>query len=254
MVHERVSTTRASASPEHDEPAWAVERAHTAFDRLAERYGIPDWSAVRDDALAEVVQTILSQHTSDINSARSYAALKKRFPLWTSVLDADPSDLANAIRAGGLAEVKAKYIRAVLAAVQADRGKLDLEFLRALPYEQARDYLRALPGVGPKTAACVQVFALQQPALPVDTHVHRVSRRIGLIPPRMGADPAHTALERQVPPPLRYAFHVLLIRHGRDTCKASRPLCEACPLADVCPRVGVPNRSAVRDEAAAPSW
>jgi endonuclease III len=233
---------RAPSESERDRGAWPAELAHAVFDRLVQRYGVPDWTSVRGDALAEVVHTILSQHTSDLNSDRAYAALRARFPTWRAVLDADPSDLADAIRGGGLAEVKAKYILAVLAAVQSDRGELDLEFLRALPYEQARDYLRALPGVGPKTAACVQVFALQQPALPVDTHVHRVSRRLGLIPPTMGADPAHLALERQVPPPVRYAFHVLLIRHGRDTCKAPRPLCEACPLADICPRDGVADR------------
>jgi endonuclease-3 len=225
-----------SGTHEHE---WPRGRAHATFEALAERYGVPDWSVVRDDALAEVVQTILSQHTSDLNSARAYAALKQRFPSWESVLQAGPAALSDAIRAGGLAEVKARYILAALEAVQADRGELDLEFLREVPYEQARSYLRALPGVGPKTAACVQAFALQQPALPVDTHVHRVSRRLGLIPPAMGADPAHVALERQVPPSLRYAFHVLLIRHGRGTCKATRPLCELCPLADSCPRVGV---------------
>ena len=214
-------------------------RARAVFERLAEQRGVPDWTGCRGDPLAELVATILSQHTSDLNSERAFAALVARFPTWQEVLDADPSALADAIRSGGLAEVKARRIQAVLAAIQADRGELDLEFLRAAPTDEARRYLEELPGVGPKTAACVLVFALEQPAVPVDTHVYRVARRLGLIPVSMGADGAHAALDQQVPPRLRYAFHVLLIQHGREICRAQRPLCERCPLLDVCPRIGV---------------
>jgi hypothetical protein len=130
-------------------------------------------------------------------------------------------------------------VMAVLAAILAERGTLSLDFLADLPPHEARRYLTSLPGVGPKTAACVQVFCLGQPALPVDTHVHRVARRLGLIRPTLSADAAHEVLERAVPPPLRYAFHVLLIWHGRQVCRAPKPRCDACVLLGLCPRVGV---------------
>jgi len=223
----------------NDGERWGSERARLVFCRLAEGSGAPEWDQRGGNALEELVGTILSQHTSDVNAERAYQALRARFPTWQAVLEADPAAVAEAIRAGGLAEVKAHRIQAVLAAIQAERGALDLEFLRALPTEQARAYLEALPGVGPKTAACVLVFALGKPAIPVDTHVHRVARRLELIPPGMNADAAHRALEAQVPERFRYAFHVLLIRHGRAICRAPIPRCESCPLLDLCPRVGV---------------
>jgi endonuclease-3 len=147
--------------------------------------------------------------------------------------------VADAIRSGGLADIKAPRIKGVLASIRQDRGELSLDFLADLPLEEARSYLTSLNGVGPKTAACVLLFALGMPALPVDTHVHRVSRRLGLIGPKVAAEPAHQLLERMMPPAEMFDAHMLLIRHGRVLCKALRPRCGDCPLADVCPRIGV---------------
>jgi endonuclease-3 len=189
--------------------------------------------------LAELVLTILSQHTSDANTDRAFASLWARFGSWGAILDAPVPAIADAIRPGGLADMKAPRIRGVLAAIQADRGALNLEFLAAWPVDEARHYLTALNGVGPKTAACVLLFALGMPAMPVDTHVHRVSKRLGLIGANVSAEAAHQILEAAIPDPLMFDAHMLWIRHGRVLCKAQRPQCDACPLADVCPRVGV---------------
>ena len=214
--------------------------ATLVLERLRARYGEP---APRrpDDPLAELVQTILSQHTSDVNTARAYASLRAAFETWDAVLVAPTPAVADAIRSGGLAEVKAPRIQAVLAAIRQDRGELSLDFLRDLDVQEGRRYLTALAGVGPKTAACVLLFSLGMPTLPVDTHVHRVARRLGLIGPKVGAARAHVALEAAIRPGDVYAFHMLLIHHGRAICRAPVPRCSACPLADICPRVGVPR-------------
>jgi endonuclease-3 len=206
--------------------------------RLRAHYGTPEpWRS--DGPLAELVQTILSQNTSDVNTERAFASLWSRFGDWGAVLAAPTSAVADAIRSGGLAEIKAPRIQGVLAAIQRDRGELSLDFLAELPLDEARAYLTSLSGVGPKTAACVLLFALGMPALPVDTHVHRVSKRLGLIGERTSAEAAHRLLEAAIPPAEMFDAHLLLIRHGRAICKALRPRCEACPLGDVCPKVGV---------------
>jgi endonuclease-3 len=208
------------------------------IERLREFYGTP--AARRSDGpLAELIQTILSQNTSDVNTERAFASLWARFGSWDAIVEAPVPAIADAIRSGGLAQVKAPRIKAVLEAIRLDRGELRLDFLADLPLEEARTYLTALGGVGPKTAACVLLFALGMPALPVDTHVHRVSKRLGLIGPTVSAEAAHRLLEGAIPPADMYDAHMLLIRHGRMTCKALRPRCDACPLADVCPKVGV---------------
>ncbi len=185
--------------------------------------------------LDELIFTVLTQHTSDLNAERAYQHMRGLYPSWQDVLDAPTTDLADAIRTGGLANQKSARIQAVLRDVLTRHGRFDLEFLAALPFEDARDWLRVLPGVGPKTAAVVLAFSLGMPALPVDTHVHRVSKRLGLISEKTGADEAHGVLEALVPAADRYQFHVLLITHGRRTCKAQRPLCPDCPLSDICP-------------------
>lgn len=185
--------------------------------------------------LDELIQVILSQNTSDVNSARAYAALREAFPTWESVREAQTDAVAEAIRSGGLARVKAPRIQQVIAHLEAERGAATLDFLAPMPVDEARDYLLSLPGVGPKTAACVLLFSLHKPALPVDTHVYRVSQRLGLVPSKASAEQAHALLEALIPEELYYPFHLLLIQHGRTLCSAQRPQCEACPLCDICP-------------------
>lgn len=202
--------------------------------RLRRQYGEMPWRP-HGDALTELVLTILSQHTNDTNSGGAFAAMQQAFPSWDDVLAAGDEALAESIRRGGLANQKAPRIRAVLARVRDERGGWDLSFLRDLPLDEAKAWLRALPGVGPKTAACVLMFALGRPALPVDTHVYRVAGRLGLIGPGVSAEKAHDVLEALVPPEEIYAFHIGLIKLGRHVCTARAPACTVCPLNDVCP-------------------
>jgi endonuclease-3 len=202
--------------------------------RLAERFGPLD-PPRRTDPLAELVLTVLSQHTSDRNADGAFRRLRTRFPRWDAVVAAPTTEVADAIRSGGLANTKAPRIQAILREVFEREGRYDLGSLRRLPDDRVRAYLSGLPGVGPKTAAVVMAFSLGRPALPVDTHVHRVTARLGLVPSRMGAGQAHRVLEELVPPELRIALHVGWIRLGREICTAGRPRCKVCPLADLCP-------------------
>jgi endonuclease-3 len=204
------------------------------IDRLNAEYGSPPWRPHRDP-MAELVLTVLSQNTSDTNSGRAFAQLLSTFPDWGSVMVADPRRLEAAIQPGGLAPTKAPRIQAILAEVQRQRGSFDLSFLSDLPLEEARAWLRSLPGVGPKTAACVLLFSLGRPALPVDTHVHRVAKRLGLVPTKASAERAHGLLESILEPEEVYPFHINLIRHGRRTCLAQRPRCQTCVLRHRCP-------------------
>ena len=192
------------------------------------------------DPISELVLTLLSQHTSDHNSGRAFHRLLERFPAWDAVLAVPTSEVEDAIRPGGLAPTKAPRLQELLAAVKERAPDFDLHFLARLPLEEARGWLRSLPGVGPKTAACVLLFALGRPTLPVDTHVDRVSRRLGLVAPKVSVDRAHELLEAMVDPANVYAFHVDLIQHGRRTCHARGPACEARPLLERCPRAGLP--------------
>ncbi|MDO8472914.1 MAG: endonuclease III [Dehalococcoidia bacterium] len=187
------------------------------------------------DPIDELVQTVLSQNTSDINSGRAYENLVSRFTTWKEVLEAIDQEIADAIRPGGLADIKAPRIKAILADVLRRRGRLDLFFLRDLPLHDAQDWLEELPGVGPKTAACVLLFSLGMPALPVDTHVMRVSHRLGLVPARANASKTQELLQNMVRPKDVYSFHLLLIRHGRTVCRARGPLCGECVLCSRCP-------------------
>lgn len=189
----------------------------------------------RTDPLDELILTLLSQHTSDANAERAFEALRSRFRTWEEVVRANPAAVTDAIRSGGLANTKAPRIQAILREVLDREGRFDLERLRRLADEEVVRYLTSLPGVGPKTAAVVLAFSLGRPALPVDTHVHRVATRLGLVEPRTSAEKAHRMLEASVPPELRVPLHVGLIRLGRETCKAGRPRCEECPLVDLCP-------------------
>jgi endonuclease-3 len=201
--------------------------------RLLETFGEPVWEKAYEP-LEELIGTILSQHTSDLNSARAYRALRSAYTSWEEVRDAPLDQLIDTIRAGGLAVVKAQRIQAVLHLLTDAQGRVNLPDLRRLPRQQALDLLTSLPGVGRKTASCVLVFGSQVPAIPVDTHVHRVALRVGLVPPRTSPAATTDALEAALDPAVYFAFHVNLIRLGREICKAPRPRCEVCPLAERC--------------------
>lgn len=201
--------------------------------RLIEHYGSPTPREKRDP-LSELVLTILSQNTADVNTSRAYASLRERYPTWQDVLDAHTEEVAAAIRIGGLSNIKAPRIQRILQQLLDQRGSLNLGFLEQMPPTEARRYLRSFPGVGPKTAACVLLFSLGQPALPVDTHVLRVAGRLGLIPPKTSAEKATALLEGLLPEAMYYPFHLTTIRHGRTLCKASTPRCETCPVTRDC--------------------
>ncbi|MBU2008672.1 MAG: endonuclease III [Chloroflexi bacterium] len=206
--------------------------------RLAREYGsLPPPS--RFDPLTELVLTVLSQNTSDRNSHPAFEALKRRFASWEEMAGASEVEIARPIRQGGLARIKASRLKAILQEIERRRGRPDLEFLRALPTAEARAWLRSLPGVGPKTAAVVLLFSLGKPALPVDTHVHRVAVRLGLLPPGTGREKAHELLEAIVPPAGFYPFHLYLLEHGRRICRARKPRCPLCPVNSICPSYGV---------------
>jgi endonuclease III len=209
-------------------------RVRTITRRLERRFG--QLSPPRaSDPLDELVLTVLSQHTSDVNADRAFASLRAAFPTWAEVVAAPEAAVADAIRSGGLANTKAPRIQAILREVRDREGAFDLGRLRDLPDAEARAYLTSLPGIGPKTAAVVLSFALGRDTIPVDTHVHRVARRLGLIPPRASAEQADRLLHALVPDGLRTRLHVGLIRLGREICKAPTPRCALCPLKDLCP-------------------
>jgi endonuclease-3 len=161
--------------------------------------------------------------------------LVQRFPSWEVLMAAPLAEIEREIAVGGLARQKAPRIKAALEAIWTARASFDLEFLREMPLEDAKRWLRELKGVGPKTAACVLMFALGRPALPVDTHVHRVAQRLGYVPATASAEKAHGLLEAVLAPEDIYPFHIMLIKHGRRLCGARRPLCEQCPLLEGCP-------------------
>lgn len=191
----------------------------------------------------EMIATVLSQHTSDRNSERAFARLKASFSDWQQVLDAPPGQVADVIRCGGIADQKARRIQQILAAVREREGRIDLGRLRDLDDAAVEEYLTSLPGVGPKTAACVLVFSMGRAAFPVDTHVHRVAVRLGWIPPKTTAEQAHRMLTPVVPPGIRYDLHLALITHGRAVCKAQRPRCGDCVLRDRCATGSKPELS-----------
>ena len=213
-------------------PALAARLAE--IDRLlVQTYGEPEWRP-HHDPLSELIAVVLSQNTSDVNSGRAFESLRRRFPAWEAVRDADEADIATAIRAGGLATLKAPRIKAILQELTRRFGTLDLDFICSRPREEVEALLRALPGIGAKSVACVLLFACGRPAMPVDTHVHRVCRRLGITNERTTPEQAQRILEAHVPPDRIYPLHINLIRHGRQLCKAPRPLCERCPLQPVC--------------------
>src|SRR5690348_10133624 len=232
-------------------PASITPTIHLArvYDTLIAAYGEPE-NEPDYDPLGGLIATILSQHTSDINSERAYQQLITAFPTWEAVRDAATDKIAGAIKCGGLANMKSVRIQDVLHTLteqqQEQGGTRSLaaflsDELTSRTTGDALAYLRTLPGVGPKTAACVLMFHLDRPAFPIDTHVWRTSRRLGLIGPKVSADAAHTLLAKAIPPDWVYPLHVNLIRHGRQICHAQRPACNTCPLYSECAYVGSVN-------------
>src|SRR5712691_7260079 len=185
--------------------------------------------------LDELMATILSQNTTDSNSGAAFEELRRRFRDWEAVRRASDELVADAIRIAGLANQKAPRIKGVLQRLHEERGELSLEFLHDWPLDEACEFLRRFPGVGPKTIACVLLFACRKPILPVDTHVHRVSQRLGLIEPKTNEANAHAELARLVPAERVLDFHIQLIRLGREVCSARNPRCTECVLLDRCP-------------------
>ena len=213
-----------SSSPQH---------IKSIFTKLEKVYGKKKWR-VHSDPLSELIATILSQNTSDHNSHRAYSSLRSKFKDWENVRKANTSGIVGAIRSGGLADIKAKRIKDILQQIHKEKGHLDLDFLERWRTDKIKEYLGRFKGVGEKTIACVLLFSLKRPALPVDTHVLRVSKRLGLVPEKTDAAKTQVILERLVPPKLIYQFHLNLIEHGRKTCKAANPLCGKCVLLDNC--------------------
>lgn len=208
--------------------------ASDVMELLGEEYGPAEWEP-RYDPASELVYTILSQNTSDVNSGRAFKALTARFGTLDEIATAEVEDIEETIRSGGLAKIKAPRIQAVVREIREEVGSYDLSFLGEMELGEAKAWLRRLNGIGPKTAAIILCFSLGMPAMPVDTHIFRVSKRLGLIGKKVNADKAHDILERQVAPEEVFAFHIYLITHGRRVCKAQRPRCDHCVLAWGCP-------------------
>lgn len=208
-------------------------KTQAVHERLLEVYGHPQWR-LHLDPISEVVSTILSQNTSDVNRDRAFDRLRVRFVTWAEVRDGPVEAIEQAIRPAGLAQQKAPRIKGALQFITQERGELSLDFLKDMPVDEAKAWLTQIKGIGPKTAAIILLFSLGMPAFPVDTHVHRVTRRLGLIGPRVSAEKAHDLLENLLPPEWYYAFHLNVIRHGREICHARNPKCEICPLQDLC--------------------
>jgi endonuclease-3 len=209
------------------------KRAAKIHERLMEAFGDPTWRNPLPP-IDELVSTILSQNTNDLNRDRAFNALRAKFPTWEAVRDAKKSEVVKAIRPAGLANQKGPRIQKVLKEITKERGNLDLWFLKDLPLEDARGWLMKFNGVGPKTAAIVLCFSLGRPAFPVDTHIYRVTGRIGLRPAKMTVEQTHPHMESLLPPETYYAAHLNLIRLGREVCHPRKPDCPRCPVRRLC--------------------
>jgi endonuclease-3 len=210
-----------------------MNKATQIHHKLLSFYGEPTWRNPLPP-IDELISTILSQNTNDVNRDRAFDSLREQFPTWEAVRDAPEKDVIDAIRTAGLANQKGPRIQAILQAITQERGDLDLSFLEALSPEEATTWLLKFKGVGPKTAAIVLQFSLGKPAFPVDTHVHRISGRLGLRPEKMSADKAHKYLAEQFPQDTYYSAHLNIIRLGREICTARNPECNLCPLSELC--------------------
>lgn len=203
------------------------------IQNLERAYGVPE-NRRSSDPLDMLIKIILSQATSDTNSHRTFAALKKRFPTWDKLLRARIATIADTIRSGGLANQKALVIKSVLRQIKKEHGALDLNFLHDFKEEEAVRYLSQFRGIGPKTVACTLLFACRKDVFPLDTHIFRILRRVGLIPQKCTDARAHQIMNRTVPEGKFYSFHVNLVRHGRTLCRPRDPLCERCPIVEYC--------------------
>jgi len=210
-----------------------AEKSLAVHTRLIDHFGYPEWRNPLP-ALDELVSTILSQNTNDINRDVAFDALREKFSTWEAVRDADEKDVIDAIRPAGLANQKGPRIQNVLRQITEMRGELDLSFLKEFSPEEATKWLVQFKGVGPKTAAIVLQFSLDMPAFPVDTHVYRITGRLGLRPQKMSPDQAHPHMESLLPPETYYPAHLNIIRLGREICNARKPQCDQCPLTDLC--------------------
>ena len=216
------------------EPALELQAKTIQIDRmLLAAYGQPAWHPDLDP-IAQLVSTILSQNTNDRNRDMAYERLRHRLPTWEQVRDADAEEVVEAIRPAGLANQKGPRIQDALRFITRERGGLDLSFLTELPIDEAKEWLSSIKGVGPKTAAIILLFSLDRPAFPVDTHIFRVTKRLGLIGTRTSRESAHRELERLVPPEDYYAFHLNVIRHGRQVCTSRKPHCPECVVSALC--------------------
>ena len=218
------------------EPGMVSEEKPLGYiiQNLESAYGVPvnkwaDW-----EPLDMLVSVVLSQATSDTNSDRTFAALKERFPTWEAVLRAHEPTIAATIKSGGLANQKAAVIKGLLRQIKDERGSLDLSSLRSMTVEDATRYLSQFRGIGPKTVACTLLFSCGQETFPLDTHIFRILRRVGLVPEKCSDARAHELMNRLVPAGKFYSFHVNLIRHGRTLCRPRDPLCTRCPIVEYC--------------------
>jgi endonuclease-3 len=209
------------------------EKALKVHNKLIEFFGEPLWRNPLPP-VDELVSTILSQNTNDVNRDRAFDSLRAKYPTWEQVRDANTEAVIESIRVAGLANQKGPRIQKVLREITEERGSLDLSFLESMPIEEARDWLTKFKGVGPKTAAIVLCFSLNRPAFPVDTHVYRITGRIGLRPENISVEQAHPYLESVFPPETYYAAHLNIIRLGREVCAARKPNCPVCPVRDLC--------------------
>ncbi len=209
------------------------KKAHIVYQKLIDRFGLPTWRMALSP-VDELVSTILSQNTNDINRDRAFTELKSSFPDWETVMRAPVDEVIRSIKIAGLANQKGPRIQQVLRQIVAERGSLDLSFLENIPLEDARTWLKKFKGVGPKTAAIVLQFSLNRPAFPVDTHIFRVTGRIGLRPSTISVEDTHPLMEALFKPEMYYAGHLNLIRLGREICTARKPFCERCPLTEIC--------------------
>ena len=204
------------------------------IELLEREYGPGKWQPDRDP-IDVLIGTILSQNTSDANSGRAFTSLKASFDSWEAVASAPAEHIAQVIKSGGLSQIKAARIKQVLEQIEKEQGRISLDFLKSMNMAEAEEYLMRLPGVGHKTASCVLLFSLGKPSLPVDTHVFRVAKRLGLIDSRVSLEKAHSLLQEQIPPAKVYQFHVHMIEHGRRICHARQPRCNECILRSICP-------------------